>query len=76
MKQKKILRLEQDESLEGLSQEVLSNILDQENVLSMNQDQANWRVAIFRDEIMELQEYLEWLMEERKSMLIASEVAH
>ncbi len=76
MKQKKILRLEQDESLEGLSQEGLSNILDQENVLSMNQDQANWRVAIFRDEIMELQEYLEWLMEERKSMLIASEVAH
>lgn len=66
MKNKKILRLEQDEPLENLSSEVFSNILDQDNIISMNQDQANWRVAIFRDEIMELQDYLELLMEEKK----------
>jgi len=76
MKNKKILRLEQDESLENLSSEVSSNILDQENIISMNQDQANWRVAIFRDEIMELQEYLEWLMEEKKTFTLINATAN
>jgi len=27
----------------------------------MNQDEANWRVAIFRDEIMELDEFESWV---------------
>lgn len=60
MKNKKILRLEAQERWEDLSWLLKAQILDPESK-SMKQDQANWRVAIFRDEIMEKSEYVEYL---------------
>lgn len=60
MKGKKILRLEADMSFKSLSQEIKNNLLD-EDCQALNQEQANWRVVIFRDEILELDEYTEWL---------------
>jgi hypothetical protein len=62
MKSKKILRLEWDVNLSSLPQSVMEQLLDNE-IISMTQEQANWRVAIFRDEIMEIEEYLHWLQE-------------
>jgi hypothetical protein len=44
----------------------------------LDQNQANWRVVIFRDEILDLEEYQEWLnspeafMEEEHYELIAN----
>lgn len=61
MKNKKILRLEEEVSLNSLSQEVRSMLLEESDVVALDQNQANWRVVIFRDEIMELDEYQEWL---------------
>ncbi|MFA7612979.1 MAG: hypothetical protein WCY48_01995 [Candidatus Caldatribacteriota bacterium] len=60
MKGKKILRLEADMCFRDLSQEVQNNLLDVDGP-ALNQDQANWRVVIFRDEILELDEYTQWL---------------
>jgi hypothetical protein len=60
MKGKKILRLEEGTSFSSLSAEVRSSLLDAE-LVSMNQEKANWRVVLFRDEILELEEYLSWL---------------
>lgn len=39
----------------------MQNQLIEDDAHSLNQEQANWRVVIFRDEIMELDEYLGWL---------------
>lgn len=61
MKGKKILRLEGNFSFVDLSPELRSKVLDENDVVSLDQNQANWRVVIFRDEIMELEEYQEWL---------------
>lgn len=61
MKSKKILRLEADESLESLSEEVRSMLLEPVDLVVLDQNQANWRVVIFRDEIMELCEFTAWM---------------
>ncbi len=61
MKGKKILRLEADTSFESLCPKLQENLIDVD-AESLNQEQANWRVVIFRDEIMELDEYQEWLL--------------
>jgi hypothetical protein len=56
MKHKRILRLEENEDIQHLSKTIQSQLLDS-NWQPMNQEQANYRVAIFRDEILELTEY-------------------
>lgn len=61
MRHKKILRLEEGVSYSSLPEHVRANVLEHEEVVSLDQNQANWRVAIFRDEIMDMEEYLEWL---------------
>lgn len=61
MKSKKILRLEEEVSFNALPIEVKEMLLDPFESVSMDQNQANWRVVIFRDEIMEIEEYSEWL---------------
>jgi len=61
MRSKKILRLEADTSFDSLSTDVKERSLTPDESLKMDQEQANWRVVLFRDEIMELQEYVDWL---------------
>ncbi len=61
MKSKKILRLESNITFCSLSKEIHDRVFNPEDMTKMDQEQANWRVVIFRDEIMELEEYLEWL---------------
>jgi hypothetical protein len=61
MKSKKILRLESETSFESLPLSIREHSLTPDENLKMNQDQANWRVVLFRDEIMEMDEYSEWL---------------
>jgi hypothetical protein len=61
MKNKKILRLEEDLAFSSLPEIVKMGVLDKDEVVPLDQDQANWRVAIFRDEILDIQEYSHWL---------------
>lgn len=61
MKNKKILRLEEEESFALLPLNIRERALEPDQVFPLNQAQANWRVVIFRDEILELSEYTEWL---------------
>jgi hypothetical protein len=61
MKSKKILRLEADVSFHTLSIDLKEMLFDPFEVICLDQEQANWRVVIFRDEIMEMDEYTEWL---------------
>ena len=61
MKSKKILRLESDQSFKSLDLTIREKIFDPD-LDSLDQNQANWRVAIFRDEIMDFEEYTEWLL--------------
>jgi hypothetical protein len=61
MKNKKILRLEHEVEFSSLAEEIRNNVFDAEEMVSLDQDQANWRVAIFRDEILDQDEYTEWL---------------
>lgn len=61
MKSKKILRLEGNVTLSSLPSSVREKVLDAHDIESLDQNQANWRVVIFRDEIMEYDEYVEWL---------------
>lgn len=60
MKNKKILRLEEEMNFSELPSHIQEQIFDKEGI-SLNQNEANWRVVIFRDEIMELDEYQNWL---------------
>lgn len=60
MKCKKILRLEEVNLFETLPLFVKENVFSCD-ISSLDQEQANWRVVIFRDEIMELEEYISWL---------------
>jgi hypothetical protein len=62
MRHRKILRLEEEVQFSNLPEHVKINILDDDELVSLDQDKANWRVAIFRDEIMDLEEYQEWLL--------------
>ncbi len=61
MRSKKILRLESETTFESLPLSVREHAIDLHNNIQMNQEQANWRVVLFRDEIMEMDEYREWL---------------
>lgn len=62
MEEKKILRLESPIHQCEIPKAVLDKIIDPELLEApLDQDQANWRVVIFRDEILELPEYLEFL---------------
>lgn len=61
MKSKKILRLESDITFFSLPLEIRERVLDTDEFVSLDQNQANWRVAIFRDEILDFEEYSEWL---------------
>lgn len=58
---KKLLRLEAEVEFASLPETVRAHAFDESNNVVLDQDQANWRVVIFRDEIMELEEYTEWL---------------
>jgi hypothetical protein len=57
MHDKIILRLESQEEFKQLPKWVMNQLLDPEWP-SLNQEQANYRVAIFRDEIMDKSEYM------------------
>ena len=59
MKNGYILRLEEPLDLNNVPLMIKANLLDPENIVRLNQDQANHRVAIFRDEILEIDEYQE-----------------
>lgn len=59
MKNGFILRLEEPLDAADIPILIKANLIDQENVIRLNQDQANYRVAIFRDEILEMHEYTE-----------------
>ena len=61
MKSKKILRHEWDMSFNSLPFSIKERCLHPHENLKMDQEQANWRVVLFRDEIMEMDEYTEWL---------------
>ena len=62
MKHKRILRLEDNEDIQKLHRNLQKQLLDSK-WQPMSQEQANYRVAIFRDEIMELTEYEAYLKE-------------
>tara|TARA_B100001971_G_C18267604_1_gene595185 strand:- start:10018 stop:10242 length:225 start_codon:yes stop_codon:yes gene_type:complete len=59
MKNGFILRLESPLEKEDIPILIKANLLDPTDPILLNQDQANYRVAIFRDEILELNEYTE-----------------
>jgi hypothetical protein len=59
MKNGFILRLETPLEKEDIPILIKANLLDPKDPILLNQDQANYRVAIFRDEILELDEYTE-----------------
>ncbi len=61
MRCKKLLRLEEEVSFDSLPLNIKQHIFDSSEILGLDQEQANWRVVIFRDEIMELAEYEAWL---------------
>jgi hypothetical protein len=59
MKNGYILRLESPLEQEDIPILIQANLLESDQVAAINQDQANYRVAIFRDEILEINEYTE-----------------
>jgi hypothetical protein len=59
MKNGFILRLEEEIDLKNTPLLLKANLLNKKDVQALNQEQANYRVAIFRDEILELDEYRE-----------------
>lgn len=61
MKNKKILRLEAGNCFDSLPLSIKEKSFLSDELIRMNQEQANWRVVLFRDEIMEMDEYQEWL---------------
>ena len=73
MKSKKILRLEGDVAFSSLTQTIRERVLDADDVVGLDQNQANWRVVIFRDEIMDYQEYVEWL-ETPEALMVDEEI--
>lgn len=58
MKNRLILRLEESQKMEAMPKWIQQEQLDA-NWISLNQEQANYRVVIFRDEILELDEYID-----------------
>lgn len=59
MKNGFILRLEEPLDKEDIPILIKANLLEPEQIHMLNQDQANYRVAIFRDEILEIDEFKE-----------------
>jgi hypothetical protein len=59
MKNGFILRLEQALDIKNIPLLIKANLLDNKEIQVMNQEQANYRVVIFRDEILEMPEYQE-----------------
>ncbi len=59
MKNGFILRLEEPLEKEDIPLLIKANLFSADQVKALNQDQANYRVAIFRDEILEMDEYSE-----------------
>lgn len=59
MKNGYILRLEKSLDTKNIPLMVKANLIDPTEISALNQDQANYRVAIFRDEILEWDEYCE-----------------
>lgn len=57
MKNGFILRLEEELDKKNIPLLLKANLLDKNDINVLNQEQANYRVAIFRDEILELPEY-------------------
>jgi len=58
MKNRLILRLEDGQSMETQPKWIQQEQLDA-NWICLNQEQANYRVVIFRDEILEVDEYFD-----------------
>ncbi len=71
MKNRLILRLEDGQNMESLPKWLQGEQLDP-NWISLNQEQANYRVVIFRDEILELDEYLKRRKRKQSSINIES----
>jgi predicted transport protein len=65
MKNRKVLRLESEMTFESLPEYIKFERLEDAFDVVLDQNQANWRVVIFRDEIMELDEYTEYLRSEQ-----------
>lgn len=65
MKNRKILRLESEMTFDSLPEQIKFERLEEAFDVVLDQNQANWRVVIFRDEIMELDEYTEYLRSEQ-----------
>ncbi len=65
MKNRKILRLESEMTFDSLPSQIQFERLEEAFDVVLDQNQANWRVVIFRDEIMELNEYTEYLHSEQ-----------
>ncbi|MAX66165.1 MAG: hypothetical protein QF441_05540 [Bacteriovoracaceae bacterium] len=59
MKNGYILRLESPLDKQNIPLLIKANLLEPNDIVELNQEQANYRVAIFRDEILELPEYQE-----------------
>ena len=59
MKNGFILRVEEEFTPDNTPLLIQANMLDPKSYEPMDQDQANYRVAIFRDEILEMDEYRE-----------------
>ena len=57
MKNGFILRLEEPLVDKKVPLLIKANLFDPKELSALNQDQANYRVAIFRDEILEMDEY-------------------
>lgn len=57
MKNGFILRLEEPLDHNEIPALIKANLLEADSIVCLNQDQANYRVAIFRDEILEWDEY-------------------
>lgn len=59
MKNGFILRMESAFEGDDIPVLIKANLLEPDQVEALNQEQANFRVAIFRDEILEFNEYNE-----------------
>ncbi|MFT6630710.1 MAG: hypothetical protein ACJAS4_000652 [Bacteriovoracaceae bacterium] len=59
MKNGFILRLETPLDQKNVPLLIKANLLEPKEIVELNQDQANYRVALFRDEILEMNEYQE-----------------
>jgi hypothetical protein len=64
LKDKKILRIDEEEDTQE-NYQLFKPFLLVEGITPINQDQANYRVALFRDTIMNLNEWKQSLNQEQ-----------